>query len=198
MAYCKYCQDVLKIVQNANYDPETIELTVEGLINILIDKHNAKKSQYIGDDTAFQINFGPDEIDNVDINMKKFKDMTVDMVKNELRDLYEDVVKQNKDANMFNFQCSSCSATYYLQPGTEIASDNFIDTSYITDELPEIRIHDPTLFRTKDYICVKKTCITNTDKSDEVQRNKEAVMYKLGNNHNINYICTACNVRWGT
>lgn len=198
MSYCRYCQDVLSIVQNNNYDPNTVELTIDGLVNLLINKRNAKQGQYIDDDVAYQINFGIEEINNVKINMKKFKHTTEDMIRIELQDLYEDIIKGNKNANMFNFQCSNCSATYYLQPGTTITSNNFVDTSYIVDETPEIRMHDPTLFRTKDFICVKRECITNTDKSDEVQRKKEAVFYKLGNTQNINYICTSCGARWGT
>lgn len=197
MSYCKYCQDVLEIVKNNNYDPNTIDLTIDGLIGILNNHLNAKKGKYVNE-TAYQIKFAPEELDTIELDMNKFKNMSDENVRLELHNLYEDIIKGNRNANMFNFQCSSCAMTYYLQPGTVISTNNFVETSYIVDEAPEIRVHDPTLFRTKDFICVKKTCITNTDKSDKIQREKEAVFYKLGTTHNIKYICTHCNTRWGT
>lgn len=197
MSYCKYCQDVLDIVKNDNYDPETIELTVDGLVNILKEQQNAKNGMYVND-TSYQVKFSPDEIDKINFDEKRFKNMTEDAFKLELHNLYEEIIKGNKNANMFNFQCSNCAMTYYLQPGTIVTSNNFVETSYIVDETPEVRVNDPTLHRTKNFICVKKTCITNTDKSEKVQMAKEAVFYKLGTEHNTKYICTHCKTRWGT
>lgn len=198
MSYCKYCQNILKIVKNKDYNELVVqELLKEDLVNLLSKKLDAISGQYIQDETIYRINFAIDEIDKMDINMKKFKDINIDKVKTELKNLYEEIIRGNSNGNMFNFLCTNCSMTYYLQPGTVIDSVSFMETNYVQDETPEIRFDDPTLFRTKDFICVNNKCITNTDTSAKIQQEKEAVFYKL-QTHNIKYICFHCKTQWGT
>jgi hypothetical protein len=198
MSYCKYCQNILKIVKNKEYDELTVqELMKDDLVNLLTKKSNAKQGQYINDDVPYRINFAIEELDNIDINMKQFKGENIDDVRNELKSIYEEIIKGNSNANMFNFLCTNCSMTYYLQPGTVIDTVNFRETNYVQDETPDIRFDDPTLFRTKDFICVNNKCVTNTDKSAKIQEEKEAVFYKL-QTHNIKYICKHCKTQWGT
>lgn len=198
MSYCKYCQNILKIVKNKEYNELVVqELLKEDLVNLLSKKLDAISGQYIQDETIYRINFAIDEIDKMDINMKKFKDINIDKVKTELKNLYEEIIRGNSNGNMFNFLCTNCSMTYYLQPGTVIDSVSFMETNYVQDETPEIRFDDPTLFRTKDFICVNNKCITNTDTSAKIQQEKEAVFYKL-QTHNIKYICFHCKTQWGT
>lgn len=198
MSYCKYCQNILKIVKNKDYNELVVqELLKEDLVNLLSKKLDAISGQYIQDETIYRINFAIDEIDKMDINMKKFKDINIDKVKTELKNLYEEIIRGNSNGNVFNFLCTNCSMTYYLQPGTVIDSVSFMETNYVQDETPEIRFDDPTLFRTKDFICVNNKCITNTDTSAKIQQEKEAVFYKL-QTHNIKYICFHCKTQWGT
>lgn len=198
MSYCKYCQNILKIVKNKEYNELVVqELLKEDLVNLLSKKLDAISGQYIQDETIYRINFAIDEIDKMDINMKKFKDINIDKVKTELKNLYEEIIRGNSNGNVFNFLCTNCSMTYYLQPGTVIDSVSFMETNYVQDETPEIRFDDPTLFRTKDFICVNNKCITNTDTSAKIQQEKEAVFYKL-QTHNIKYICFHCKTQWGT
>lgn len=197
MSYCKYCQNVLKIVKNPDYNPATVQLQAKDMISILEKKSRARDGQYVDDEETYQIDFDITELDKVNIDSKMFKDVPIDDVRQQLKDLYEEIVRGNKNGNMFNLLCNSCSATYYLRPGTTIDSNNFTEVYSALDEVAHIRVHDPTLFRTKNFICVNKKCISNTDKSDKVQLAKEAVFYKL-NTHNIKYICVQCNTRWGT
>lgn len=198
MSYCKYCQNILKIVKNKDYNELVVqELLKEDLVNLLSKKLDAISGQYIQDETIYRINFAIDEIDKMDINMKKFKGINIDELKTELKNLYEEIIRGNSNGNMFNFLCTNCSMTYYLQPGTVIDSVSFMETNYVQDETPEIRFDDPTLFRTKDFICVNNKCITNTDTSAKIQQEKEAVFYKL-QTHNIKYICFHCKTQWGT
>lgn len=198
MSYCKYCQNILKIVKNKDYNELVVqELLKEDLVNLLSKKLDAISGQYIQDETIYRINFTIDEIDKMDINMKKFKGINIDELKTELKNLYEEIIRGNSNGNVFNFLCTNCSMTYYLQPGTVIDSVSFMETNYVQDETPEIRFDDPTLFRTKDFICVNNKCITNTDTSAKIQQEKEAVFYKL-QTHNIKYICFHCKTQWGT
>ena len=200
MSYCKYCQDLLKIVKNKDYDNNTLrKINKEDIINILINKLNAKDGDYIDSEYNYQIDFSVDEIDSISIsasNIKKLK-MSKEEIKEELIILYNEIVKDNKDANLFNLVCNNCSMTYYLRPGTIVDSVNLTDSNFVQDEIPSIRVHDPTLFRTKDFTCVNRKCISNTDNSKKIQTEKEAVFYKL-NTHNIKYICSQCNTQWGT
>ena len=198
MSYCKYCQNLLKIVKNKEYDEQsTQELSKEDLVNLLSKKMNAKHGQYVNDDVPYQINFSIEDLDGMAIDMKHFKGREVDDVIDSLKSLYEEIIKGNSNGNMFNFLCTNCSMTYYLQPGTIVDSVSFKETNYVQDETPTIRFDDPTLFRTKNFICVNNKCVTNTDKSAKIQEEKEAVFYKL-NTHNINYICFHCKTQWGT
>lgn len=198
MSFCKYCQDLLKIVKNKNYgETELIRINKEDMINILVKKHNAKISNYIDTENNYQMDFSVEELNNIDLTGINIKPLTEKEIRDELVILYNEIIKNNKDSNMFNLVCSNCSMTYYLRPGTIIDSVNLTDSNYTQDEVPSIRVNDPTLFRTKNFICVNNKCITNTDTSDKIQTEKEAVFYKL-NTHNIKYICSHCNTQWGT
>ena len=198
MSFCKYCQDLLKIVKNKDYDENNITMIgKEDMINILIKKHNAKVSNYIDAENNYQIDFPVEELNSIDLTNVKIKSLSEEDIRNELVDLHGEIIRNNKDSNLFNLVCGNCSMTYYLRPGTIIDSVNLTDSNYTQDEVPSIRVHDPALFRTKNFICVNNKCITNTDMSEEVQVKKEAVFYKL-NTHNIKYICSTCNTQWGT
>ena len=73
-------------------------------------------------------------------------------------------------------------------------SMNFINSVIIytifvvisNDDDVKHRINDPTLPRTKDFICPNSKCISNTKKTDkEVLINKEAVFYRPTKEYNI-------------
>ena len=180
MSYCKYCQNILKIVKNKEYNELVVqELLKEDLVNLLSKKLDAISGQYIQDETIYRINFTIDEIDKMDINMKKFKGINIDELKTELKNLYEEIIRGNSNGNMFNFLCTNCSMTYYLQPGTVIDSVSFMETNYVQDETPEIRFDDPTLFRTKDFICVNNKCITNNIIYSDSEDEDENAIHKI-------------------
>ena len=104
-----------------------------------------------------------------------------------------------KNISQFYLACTNCATTYFLEPGTVIDSINFEKSAIINDEDVKIRISDPTLARTKDYICPNSKCVTNTKKSDKnILLEKEAVFYRSGKEFNIKYICCQCNTQWGT
>jgi len=196
MSFCKYCSNLLRIVKNEDYNEDNIkQLEPNDMMAILSDKLNAKNSNYINSEYLYKINFSIEELKKIDTKNNSFPKSI--NIYEELKILYEEIIKQNKNANLFNYNCNNCSMTYYLKPGTIIETVNYEKNDYIRDEIPSIRVKDQTLFRTKNFICVNNNCINNTDKSDKVQREKEAVFYKLIGN-NIKYICSQCNTKWGT
>jgi len=198
MSFCKYCSNILRIDKNEDYDENAIQkIKMVDMTNILVNKLNAKESNYNNEENIYQVDFSLSELSDLKIDKKKFGSMTETEIRTELENLYNEMIKQNKNANLFNYKCDNCTTTYYLQPGTIIDSVNYECNNFIQDEIPEIRVQDQTLFRTKNFICINTKCISNTDKSDKIQREKEAVFYKL-NHHNIKYICNQCNSQWGT
>lgn len=196
MSFCKYCSNLLRIVKNDDYNEDNVKnLEPDDMVTILLDKLNAKNSNYNNSEYLYQINFPISDLKKITIKQKTFPESI--NVEEELKILYEEIIKQNKNANLFNYICNNCSMTYYLKPGTIIDTINYENNDVVQDEIPSIRVDDQTLFRTKNFICINNKCISNTDKSDKVQRAKEAVFYKL-KHHNIKYICTQCNANWGT
>ena len=125
--------------------------------------------------------------------------MTQEELKAGLSNMYKQIVKFQKSVSTFYLSCTNCSTTYFLEPGTMIDSINYEKSAVITDDDVKIRNLDPSLLRTKDYICPNSKCITNTKSSDkDVMINKEAVFYRSGKEYNIKYICCQCNTQWGT
>lgn len=92
--------------------------------------------------------------------------------------------------NTAYFICKFCKHTKVIKPGTLIFSKNYsgIDSNEIVDN--SYSMHDPTLPRTRNYICQNKECKTHSDPLI-----KEAVIDK-NSMYQIVYICTVCSTQW--
>jgi hypothetical protein len=196
MDFCKYCNDMLKITKNKHYkSAQAEEIDVETMVGLLIDYYKAEASSYYDNENAYTLNFSAKKlmIVNIDEAKELFPEKSEIQIRTDLKKLYDDIIRDGKDANPFNLTCKTCSISYHLRPDTLIDSTNYVNTITTTDESAEIRFDDPTLFRTKNYVCSNKECITRTDMSDEVQRRKEAVFYKPDSrSHSVKYICGEC------
>ena len=112
---------------------------------------------------------------------------------------YKQIVKSQKNISQFFLLCTNCATTYFLEPGTVIESFNYEKSIMNIDDDPKIRVNDPLLLRTKDFICPNQKCVNNTKKTDkETLIQKEAVLFKYAKEYNIKYICCQCNTQWGT
>lgn len=91
--------------------------------------------------------------------------------------------------NVAYFICKFCKHTKVIKPGTILYSRNYngIDTN--TEE-NKYAIHDPTLPRTKNYICKNPDCETHENNSL-----KEAVMDR-NSLYQIVFVCTVCSTQW--
>lgn len=85
------------------------------------------------------------------------------------------------------FICKRCFNTKPIEPGTVIYSEN---SGGNVNEDYTYTIHDPTLCRTRNYICKNKKCPSLTDDSL-----KEAVITKNSIDQVV-HICTACTTSW--
>lgn len=197
MSYCKYCQTLLTIEKNHDYNNENnliINLDLNGFLELVYQKLN-NEDDYNDNEYMYSLFFNESDLKNVKLDTSFYSE---DVIRSKIDEIYDGIIKENKNIHPFHYVCKTCSKTYLLKPNTEIDVLKLYSSNMVRDDKPHIRKHDPTLFRTKDFICVNQNCITNTDKSDETLLLKEAVFYKLGNTHNVNYICCTCNTHWRT
>ena len=201
MSYCKYCNDMLKISRNKNYNESNIqELDAKSMCILLLEKLNAVRGLYNSDEYIYKFNFKESELLDVDISkiQKTYPEKSELEIRADLKTLYNDIIRNVKTSDLFVLLCTTCGMSYHLKPNTIIDSINLDESLINQDEIPEIRFEDPTLFRTKNYICINKKCLTNIDKSEATQVSKEAAFYKLGKSHSVRYICGCCKMSWNT
>ncbi len=109
-----------------------------------------------------------------------------------LLELYNQMVSQKRTLQKYILKCSTCGSEYPLEPETNIYSLNF--KKVYNDDNIELKLYDPTLPRTKDYICVNKECETN--KKGFNTANKEAVFYRIDSSYHMKYACLNCKTSW--
>lgn len=93
-------------------------------------------------------------------------------------------------AKTAHFICTSCGFSEKIPPRTLIYSKIYNETTVIDNEDYSHLVDDPTLMRTRNYICENKRCKTHKD-----ENLNEAVMFK-NQNGQIVYLCTVCNKSW--
>ena len=103
-------------------------------------------------------------------------------------------IKKSDDVNsIVDFFCSNCGYKKKINDSLklyELNKNNSI-SELTTIEDNKILAQDPTLPRTKDYICKNINCISHKDK-----KNREAVYFRDPKNFSINYICNVCYYKW--
>jgi hypothetical protein len=206
MFYCKYCSDTLEIIKNTNLSSEENIKPIgspDELVEIFFSNLESKKNKFINSDTQYSIMWAESELNSIDLkSILKTNDIdsiTPEELLTDLSKMYKQIVKFQKSISQFYLSCTNCSTTYYLEPGTMIDSINFEKSALVNDDDIKQRINDPTLPRTKDFICPNTKCVTNTSPNDpKILIEKEAVFYRLGKEYNIKYICCQCNIQWGT
>ena len=196
MDFCKHCNDMLKITKNKHHrtlEPKSIN--VDDMIALLIDQYKSEASSYCNSEFTYILKFNAKQllIVNIDEIKELYSEKSELEIRADITTLYNNISDNIGDANKFNLSCDTCSVTYHLRSDTLLDSINFVATHSAMDETAETRYDDATLFRTKNFICSNVNCITRTDMSDEVQKNKEAVFYKPNSNsHSLKYICGDC------
>lgn len=205
MFYCKNCLHTLEIIKNTNLASENNIVQIESaeeLVDIFFNDLESKKNSYINSDYQHSIIWPESELDKLDYKhiIKTYGySGSEEELKKKLSAMFKQIVKFQKSISNFFFSCTNCATTYYLEPGAIIESINYERSEAISMDDAQVRVDDPTLMRTKDYICPNTKCVTNTKTSDKnVMMEKEAVFYRSGKEYNIKYICCKCNTQWGT
>src|SRR5271154_2498044 len=91
--------------------------------------------------------------------------------------------------NVVYFICKFCKNYKPIKPTTLVYSKNY-NTAVVEVSDYTYAIYDPTLTRTKNYICKNPKCKTHKDASL-----KEAVLTKNATDQ-IVYVCCACSTNW--
>ena len=90
-------------------------------------------------------------------------------------------------------KCFNCGYSKQISESIRLYQFNVNDTDNIIRTLDDNKLlcNDPTLPRTRDYICKNINCITH--KKSEL---KEAVFIRISKKYNLQYICCVCNYAW--
>jgi transposase-like protein len=124
--------------------------------------------------------------------MGKYKKNTKKV--DELLENYETLKNKNSNDSSIYFICQNCNSSFEIEPGTIILSTNFDQSNQnIQQHDFAFKIEDPTLPRTKDYICPKKDCESH---KPENNIKREAVIFREAKSFITRYICTMCLSDW--
>jgi hypothetical protein len=108
---------------------------------------------------------------------------------------YDIMRSQKQIISKYNIKCTSCGENYILHPETVIYSMNVgKQFSSFNDDNLDLKMYDPTLPRTKDYICPNSKCETN-EKNFNTSK-KEAVFYRASKSYHLKYACLNCETSW--
>ena len=174
MYFCQQCNYTLDINKKSGIkDDNRIEL-----------KKPLDAIKKLSDDINF-IKFKPLFSKNELIKNKDYKKLK-DNEKKKLNKLFSNIISNAE------FICDNCGFKEdILETISLYKIDNSEDSIIKTLEDNKLLVNDPTLPRTKDYLCKNNNCISHKDK-----KNKEAVYYRDKNSFELNYICVKCYYSW--
>jgi hypothetical protein len=180
--FCPKCNYLLDITKNAiKTDIEQKPMNINQFLNIVMDE--TAVNDII--DIIYKLDFSLNDL----TNHNKFKKLDED-TKNFVINQYESV-NQSKSKYIANFICNNCGFFKEIKPGTELYNKSYILTNKTSLENPHLKAHDPTLIRTRDYICKNKDCITHKDKTKA-----EATFFRTKKSFQLTYVCTVCKTSW--
>lgn len=140
-----------------------------------------------------------DEVNNIDYNYKiKFK--LNDLEKNNKFLKLDNKIKKNILSNFekitqtknIYFFCNNCNYIEPVKNGEILFTSSSNNYNYNNDHDSQSIILDPTLPRTKDFICPNTKCLSNSKKSQ-----REAIFYRADpKSYKLTYICTTCLQKW--
>jgi hypothetical protein len=167
---CKYMFDVKK--GTVDVDKTPIESIID-LFKIIKTKEDLNK---------YKATFNYNELkDNLKYNKLSEEE------KNNIENLFK-----NQSSGAI-FYCTNCAYQENITKSIKLYEVNFKDTDQNITNIDDLKllIHDPTLPRTKDYMCKNINCITHKD-----LENKEAIYFKEKTSYKLNYVCTQCYTTW--
>lgn len=184
--FCPKCKNYLDISRNTPIviDKSTNDIIITDVSKIY-DFANLEQTEQ-----NYVITFSEDTLKK----HPKFTKLSAINKKNILT-FYEKYKKE--DSNMYKkvyFSCNRCGYQSVIQPGTVIYSQDLErNNMLLTDEDYTLMTNDPTLPRTKDYICVNPKCISHDKKK---YKDKEALLVRDPKTYRLTYVCSICHTNW--
>jgi transposase-like protein len=188
MKFCKHCNYVLNISKTSINSDDVVVYTIETMDQYL----NYLKNVSTDLNHEVQLKIDLDTLKSKLIG--KFKKNTKKV--EELLQSYEAIKNKNKlDTNIY-FICQNCNSSFEIEPGTIILSTNLdVTNQQIQSYDLQFKILDPTLPRTKDFICPNRDCKSNEDSMlDTLTR--EAVIFRENKSFITRYVCSTCLTDW--
>jgi hypothetical protein len=185
MKFCKHCNYVLNISKTPLNIDNKIVYTIETADQFLNYLKNI--STETNHDVDLKIDF--EALKSKLMNKFKKNVKKVD----EYMTQYSTIKNKNIDTNIY-FICQNCHSSFEIEPGTIILSTNLdVNNQRIQEHDLSFKIMDPTLPRTKDFICPNKECESNKnlDLAD-----REAIIFRENRSFITRYVCTTCTTDW--
>lgn len=182
--FCTKCKHYLDISRVPTADKSSSDIIITDV---------SKMFDYVNSDDTEQhyiITF------NVDVLKKHPKYTKANATnKKNILDFYEKFKKE--DISMYKkvyFVCNKCGYQITIHPGTVLFSQDIERNNLLlTNEDYSLMLNDPTLPRTKDYICVNTNCISHDKKKF---KDKEAVLIRDPKTYRLTYVCNICHTNW--
>jgi len=186
MKFCKHCNYSLNISKSPINNDNKITYTIETMDQYL---------NYIKN-VSTEINHEVElKIDQTTLKTKLMGKFKQNKKKVDDLLLHYDTLKNKTsiDTNIY-FVCQNCNSSFEIDPGTIILSTNFdVNNQNIQQYDFGFKIMDPTLPRTKDYICPKKDCDSH---KPENNIKREAIIFRESKSFITRYVCTMCLTDW--
>jgi len=188
MKFCKHCNYVLNISKTPLDSDSSVTYTIETMDQYLNYIKNV--SSELNHDVDMKI-----DLETLKSKlMGKFKKNTKKV--EELLQHYASLKNKNtQDTNIY-FICQNCNSSFEIEPGTIILSTNLdVTNQQIQSYDLQFKIMDPTLPRTKDFICPNTECDSNKESLLETL-NREAVIFRENKSFITRYVCSTCLTDW--
>lgn len=177
MYTCKVCNYALTISKSNNLDTVAIINNPQEFCKVFAKTSRSKKDQNV--DMMFNITIDSNLLKTY-LNGSNYKEDVKTMLLDKLEN-----IKKNTSPNTFCLKCSQCDEKFMLPPGKIMSIKIRKSSGLQHDNIVEI-IEDPTLLRTKDFVCPNKKCNVPDDE-------KEAVIFRPNpEEYTTQYICVNC------
>jgi len=177
------------ICKHCNYS-----LTIKKITDTKVSKISTPQeliaASKIEEQQEYDISLEKTDLDNF-LNKKNIKEAE----KKRITEFYTEKIEKKHVTSKYILKCSTCGSEYPLNPETTIYSLNFGKQQVLfNDDIIDLKLYDPTLPRTKDYICPNQECETNTKGFDTSK--KECVFYRAKGSYHLKYACLNCKTCW--
>lgn len=179
MFFCPKCNFSLDLSKN-------IPSEISGNLEIKMPKDFIDLMLEDEFDESIKLAFSKKELENLKEYKKLSPEEKVNIIKK-----FEEI--NNIGFNLAYFICKNCQFVTKLNGGTKLYEVS-IKSEALENTNDSEKLNDLTLPRTKDYVCINKTC-----KSQKNTKDKEAIFFRpFRNSYELKYICTLCNESWLT